>query len=189
MIARDRGEARVHSRWRPAPPNARLGQPVQPGRDGAEMVARARAGPWRSRGLIVVVAVVVATIGGAVIVGRQHARRRVSIGLPATPRQWVDDWTAAAIESPARVCGQLFAPALAAAFRADTGQSCVAYYGSVTSGSFRIRHVLRDGPTAAVEAQQVGAGRQWGYFTMILSQVRAGWQAVDVVPGGSVRPR
>ena len=29
---------------------------------------------------------------------------------------------------------------------------------------------LQDGPTAAVEAQQLGHGRRWGYFTMVLSQ-------------------
>ena len=87
------------------------------------------------------------------------------------------------------MCQQLFAPALAAAFKADTGRSCLTYYGSLTNSSFRIRHVLQDGPTAAVEAQQLGHGRKWGYFTLILSHVHGGWQAVDVVPGGSVRPR
>jgi hypothetical protein len=49
--------------------------------------------------------------------------------------------------------------------------------------------VVQDGPTAAVEAQQVGAGRKWGCFTMVLSHIHGGWQAVDIVPGGSVRPR
>ena len=87
------------------------------------------------------------------------------------------------------MCHQLFAPALAAAFKADTGRSCLTYYGSFSNSSFRIRHVLQDGPTAAVEAQQLGHGRRWGYFTLILSHVHGGWQAVDVVPGGSVRPR
>jgi hypothetical protein len=33
------------------------------------------------------------------------------------------------------VCQQLFAPALAAAFKADTGQSCLAYYVSLTSSA------------------------------------------------------
>jgi hypothetical protein len=49
--------------------------------------------------------------------------------------------------------------------------------------------VLVDGPSAVVEAQEVGTGRKWGYFTMLLSHVGGGWQAVDVVPGGSVRTR
>ena len=87
------------------------------------------------------------------------------------------------------MCQHLFAPALATAFKADTGRTCLAYYSSVTSSSFRIRHVIQDGPTAAIEAQQLGHGRKWGYFTLIVSRVRSGWQAVDIVPGGSVRPR
>jgi hypothetical protein len=72
------------------------------------------------------------------------------------------------------------------AFKGDTRRSCTSYYTSVRSTSFRIRHVLQDGPTAAVEAQDLGAGRKLGYFTMLLSHIR-GWQAVDVVPGGPVR--
>jgi hypothetical protein len=42
--------------------------------------------------------------------------------LPPSPRQWVNQWTAASLDNPARVCQQLFAPALAAAFEADTGR-------------------------------------------------------------------
>jgi hypothetical protein len=71
----------------------------------------------------------------------------------------------------------------------DTGHSCTWYYTSVKSTSFRIRHVLQDGPSAAVEAHAIGAGRKSGYFTMLLSHVRGGWQPVDVVPGGSVSAR
>ena len=109
--------------------------------------------------------------------------------LPASPQQWVDQWTAASLENPARVCQHLFAPALAAAFKTDTGRSCARYYALVNTTSFRIRHVLKDGATATVEARQVGARPKWGYFTIVLSHVRGGWQAVDMVPGGSVRPR
>lgn len=93
------------------------------------------------------------------------------------------------LQSPAEVCSHLYAPALARAFKGDTGHSCTRYYTSVKSTSFRIRHVLKDGPTAAIEAQELGAGRKWGYFTMLLSHVRAGWQGVDVIPGGSLRAR
>ncbi|MHB8695473.1 MAG: hypothetical protein ACYDHH_29980 [Solirubrobacteraceae bacterium] len=120
-----------------------------------------------------------------------HARpaRLAGASLPATPRQWVDQWSAAAIENPGQVCGHLYSAALVAAYKIDTGRSCTRYYTAVTSVSFRVRHVLQDGATAAVEAQQLGRGRRWGYFTMLLSRVAGGWQAVDVVPGGPVRPR
>ena len=128
-------------------------------------------------------------IGVAVIAGEQSTGGTPRRALPASPQQWVEQWTAASLENPARVCQHLFAPALAAAFKADTGRSCIRYYTSVNTSSFRIRHVLQDGPTATVEARQVGARPKWGYFTIVLSQVHGGWQAVDMIPGGSVRPR
>jgi hypothetical protein len=192
MIARHPGEERVHSRWRPAvaagvavghgdPEPAEL---LDPDLSEAEPLDRGPAGSGRWLAVIGVVAVVVMA---AIADNRHHSTSPAT--LPSTPSQWVEQWTAASLESPARVCQQLFAPALAVAFKADTGRSCLTYYGSLTNNSFRIRHVLRDGPTAAVEAQQLGHGRRWGYFTLILSHVHGGWQAVDVVPGGSVRPR
>jgi hypothetical protein len=128
-------------------------------------------------------------IGVAIIAAEQRGAGTPSVPLPASPQQWVDQWTAASLESPARVCQHLFAPALAAAFKADTGHSCTRYYASVMSSSFRIRRVLEDEPTATVEARQVAARPKWGYFTIVLSHVRGGWQAVDIIPGGSVRPR
>ena len=103
--------------------------------------------------------------------------------------QWVEQWTAASLDNPGRVCRQLFAPALAAVFKADTGRSCLDYYNDVNAKSFRIRHVLVDGNAAAVEVREVGLRPNWGYVTMILSHVEQGWQAVDIVPGGPVRPR
>lgn len=190
MIARHRGDLHAHTRWRPsaaaaAPPAlpvpAAEEQPEKP--QGSEQLGARQRRPYA----LVAVATLIAL---AVIAGQQHtARAPAPAPLPSTPRQWVDQWTAASLENPARVCDQLFAPALASAFKADAGHSCKWYYTSVKSTSFRIRHVLQDGGTAAVEAQQVGARRKWGYFTVVLSHVNGGWQAVDVVPGGSVRTR
>jgi hypothetical protein len=191
MIARERGDRHGHRRWHAAasaaaPPSGTdpelLGDDES---DTADGVDRPRGAPRRSFVLIAVAAV----IGIAVIAGKLHAGRAPNAPLPATPRQWVDEWTAASLENPARVCGHLFAPALAAAFNADTGRSCVRYYTSVNSFSFRIRRVLKDGPTATVEGRQVAARPKWGYFTIVLSRIRGGWQAVDLVPGGPVRPR
>jgi hypothetical protein len=143
--------------------------------------------PRRRRGSLIGVVTVAAV---AVIAGQQHASRApVAARLPSTQRQWVDQWAAASLNDPGRVCGRLFAPALATAFKSDTGRSCVDYYQHVNSTSFRIRRVLEGGDAASVEARQVGAARNWGYFTVLLSHVGAGWQAIDIVPGGSVRPR
>ena len=192
MIARRRGDTHSHSRWRPAsrviPRPADSEEPLL--EDETRPVARpASAAHYtapiaRSRSLIA------ALIGVAAIAGtQQQTGHEPSVPLPASPQQWVDQWTAASLENPARVCQHLFAPALAAAFKTDTGRSCARYYALVNTTSFRIRHVLKDGATATVEARQVGARPKWGYFTIVLSHVRGGWQAVDMVPGGSVRPR
>ena len=187
MIARHRGDLRAHTRWRPAAPAAAL-----PAREPAELLNEPQAPEQRETRrrrprTLIAVATVAALL---VIAGQQHTSGTPTTPpLPSTPQQWVDEWTDASLQNPARVCSHLFAPALASAFTADTGHSCARYYTSVKSTSFRIRHVLQDGSTAAVEAQQVGAGRKRGYFTIVLSHVRGGWQAVDVVPGGSIRAR
>jgi hypothetical protein len=196
MIARHRGDLRVHSRWRPSTPasfppasaaiedDALLGQQPDGLLEGHHDSPR---GSQRKPRALIALATVIAV---AVIAGQQHtASAPAAPRLPSTPQQWVSQWTAATLQNPGEVCGHLYAPALSRAFKGDTGHSCASDYTSVKSTSFRIRQVLEDGPTAAVEAQEVGAGGKWGYFTMLLSHVRGGWQAVDVVPGGSLLPR
>jgi hypothetical protein len=189
MIARHRGDARIHSRWRPgagtttpAPMRSthveQLDQLEAP--DPRPSVRRRRW--WALTALVVVAAV-------AVIASQQHDGGSVGTRLPSTPQQWVEQFTAASLDNPGRVCGRLFAPALAAVFKADTGRSCLAYYNDVNAKSFRIRHILVDGNAAAVEVREVGLRPNWGYVTMLLSHLEQGWQAVDIVPGGPVRPR
>ena len=198
MIARHRGGLRAHSRWCPSTPV--VPSPAPTTTDDQDL-HNARSDEFlseqhdldllhdtqRKPRALIAIATIVAI---AVIAGQQHSgRSSATPRLPSAPQQWVSQWTAATIQSPAVVCDHLYAPALTRAFKGDTGHSCVWYYTSVRSTSFRIRHVLQDGPTAAVEAQELGAGRKWGYFTMLLSHVNGGWQAVDVVPGGSTRAR
>ena len=184
MIARHRGEERVHSGWRPMGHVVTVPESQEPTPMQRTVTPVNR--PPRGWLLLGIVGLVVA----AAIAGRQHGGQAPSArSLPATPQQWVTDWTAASLSNPGRVCRRLFAPALATAFKADTGRSCVGYYRNVKSTSFRVRRVILDGSAAAVEARQVGAVHGWGYFTVLLSHVDSGWQAVDVVPGGSVRPR
>jgi hypothetical protein len=198
MIARHRGDLRVHSRWRPSTLAAPPPPPTAPEDDalfiqrpddllnGQHELDPPRGSQRKPRALIALVTLAAV----AVIAGHQHTASAPTVPrLPSAPQQWVSRWTAAALQSPAEVCNHLYAPALSRAFKGDTGHSCASYYTSVKSRSFRIRHVFEDGPTAAVEAQEVGAGRRSGYVTMVLSRVHGGWQAVDVVPGGSVRAR
>jgi hypothetical protein len=139
MIARHRGEERLHRRWRPTAATGAVAEHRDP-----ELVDALDADP--------------------------------------TAPELVDRAAAGSRRLPALI-------GVAAAFKAESGQSCLAYYSSVGNSSFRIRHILQDGPTATVEAQQLGHGREWGYFTLVLTHVHGGWQAVDLVPGGSVRAR
>ena len=119
----------------------------------------------------------------AVIAGQQRARSAPGATvLPATPHAWVDSWMAASVDNPERVCKQLVSPALADAFRVDTGHSCTSYDRSIRTAPFHIERILQDGPTATVEAHAVGAPSKSGYFTIVLSEIRSGWQAVDIVP-------
>jgi hypothetical protein len=174
VIARHRGDLRTHSRWRPGgqkPPAARPTPGARPRR-----LRRAHA-IWLLAAIATAVALTLALTerGGA------------STSLPATPRQWVNAWAAAAVDDPGRICHTLYAPALAAVYKPDTGKTCMAYFSNTSSPSFRIRHVLVDGDAAAVEARETGQRPHWGYFTMLLSHVDGGWKAIDIVPGGPAR--
>ena len=192
MIAPRRGDERIHSRWRPGagattpPPRGTQGE--RPGKgpsDGLQALDR----PGTRRRLLWGLTATVVLIVVAVIGSRRHVRESAGASLPSTPQQWVEQWMAASLDDPGRVCRQLFAPALAAAFKADTGRSCLSYYNDVSARSFRIRHVLVDGDAAAVEVREVGMRPNWGYVTMLLGHVDQGWRAIDIVPGGPVRPR
>jgi hypothetical protein len=198
MIARHRGDQRVHSRWRPPTPTASpppptateddavLGQQPDDLLRGQEDLDPRRGSHRKPRALIALATIVAV----AIIAGQQHTASAPAVPrLPSTPQQWVSRWTAATLQSPVEVCDHLYAPALSRAFKGDTGHSCASYYTSVKDASFRIRHVLEDGPAAAVEARDAGAGRRSGYFTILLSRVSGGWQAVDVVPGESILAR
>lgn len=200
MIARDRGDERIHSRWRPGgaatsavPASRTLERGAERGLDELDPAQRERSRrsthPIRPRRVFVVIAAIAAVVVVAVIASQHAARQARGAPLPRTPTQWVEQFTAASLDDPGRVCRQLFAPALAAVFKGDAGRSCLHYYGDVTSKSFRIRHVLVDGNAAAVEIRQVGLRPNWGYVTIVLGHVGRGWQAVDIVPGGPVRPR
>lgn len=188
MIARHRGDERIHTRWRPGgsatswPSRTTQAESIGDGHDGLERREARRRRSWGILATLVVVAV-------AVILSQLHLGGTAGARLPSTPQQWVEQWTAASMDNPSGVCRQLFAPALAAVFKVDTGKSCLDYYSDVNARSFRIRHVLVAGNAAAVEIREVGMRPNWGYVTMLLSHVKQGWQAVDIVPGGPVRPR
>ncbi len=117
------------------------------------------------------------------IAGHRHGRSTSPAGRPSSPSQWVEQWTAASLDSPAKVCQQLFAPALAAAFKADTGHSCLTYYRSLSSSSFRIRHVLQDGPTRGGRG---AATRPWPQLGLLYADPQPRSRRVE---GGRRRSR
>ena len=139
MIARHRGDSRVHSRWRPstpaAPPppsatedDALLSQQPDDLLSGQHELEPRRPS-HRKPGALIALATIVAV---AVIAGQQHTGSvPTAPRLPSTPQQWVSRWTAATLQSPAEVCDHLYAPALSRAFKGDTGHSCASYYTSV----------------------------------------------------------
>ena len=100
-----------------------------------------------------------------VIAGQQHASPAPAANaLPATPRAWVDKWTAASLEHMGRVCQQLFSPALAAADKADTVHNCTSNHHSTSRSPLRVERILQDGPTATIEAHKAGAASKVGLF-------------------------
>ena len=176
MIARDRGDLRLHSRWRPGGPQPAARPSADERRQRRNRIHRA----W----LLIPIAVFAITVGLALALTRSTGSRAQ---LPATPREWVNAWAAAAVDNPGRVCHTLYSPALAAVYTPATGRTCLAYFANTNSTSFRIRRVLVDGNAASVEARQTGQRPHWGYFTMLLSHVADGWQAIDLVPGAPIR--
>jgi hypothetical protein len=192
MIVRRRGDdMRAQPHWRPstaiviAPTYANTKFDPEPDdhcEDAAgELVLEERSDARRRSRMPIAVAVLVLV---AVIAGQQRARPAPAANaLPATPGAWVDSWTAASVDNPDYVCRQLVSPALATAFRADTDHSCTSYYRSIRTTPLHIERILQDGPTATIEAHRVGGPSKSGYLTIVLSHIRGGWQAVDIVPG------
>ena len=193
MIVRQRGDTCAPTRWRPSWPVADLtsrGEIHQPlDDDSAEWPEEpsadpADAPPRRSRTPIAVATLIAVVL----IAAQQHVERTpAKPALPATPAQWVAQWTAASAEHSAQGCGRLFAPALVGPPKSETGANCALRRELVNSASFQVRRVLENGSTATVEAQQIQNGRDRGYLTFVLSRVDGGWQAIDVVPGIAAR--
>lgn len=104
--------------------------------------------------------------------------------LPGTPRAWLDSYEAAAIDNPARVCSQLFAPQLAKAYATAVHASCNSYFARITSFSVVVRRVLQDGGTAVLELRQTIRPENWA---VVLNRRRGGWQAVDLLTGTPAR--
>ena len=94
--------------------------------------------------------------------------------LPATPRTWLDAYESAAIDSPSRVCSQLFAPELAGLYARAAHGSCTRYFERMTSSSVTVRRIVRHGPTAVLELRQTLNRASWA---VVLTRRGTGWRA------------
>jgi hypothetical protein len=124
-------------------------------------------------------------IAAAIIAGRTMLTTGHPVAsLPGTPPQWLDAYEAAAIDNPGRVCTQLFAPQLAAAYPAKAHMSCREYFARITSTSLRIKRILQDRDTAVLELHQTIERTDW---SVILQHHDDGWRAIDLIPGRPLR--
>ena len=178
MSARLRGEHDARwARWRPSAARDLVVPTGQPCPQRSP-----RASSWR-RPVAFVCAGAAIAVGGVAAAGgfASGPTRRL---LPASPRAWLDAYEAAAVDNPSRVCSQLFAPQLAAAYGKAMRGSCTSYFERITSFSVVVRRVLGDGDTAVLELRQAVRPRDWA---VVLSRRPGGWQAVDLLPGDLVR--
>ena len=91
---------------------------------------------------------------------------------------WVDQYEAAAVDNPARVCTVLFSLQLTGSYARLAHGSCSRFFGRVTSSTVRVRRVMRDGPTASVELYEPIDRMRWA---VVLTRRARGWQAVDLL--------
>ena len=183
MIARIRGDDHQQhwGRWRPhpsrQPPDRDQPQPRPPDPRPQSPTTIRRA----TRPLVLLAATAVSL--AAIHTTLAHRAQPVVV-LPATPRAWLDAYDAAAAENPARVCSQLFAPPLAAAYARDAHRSCRRFFAHVTVAPVRVSRVLRAGNTAVLELRLVIRHQAWA---VVLDHRPGGWQAVDVMDGRLIR--
>jgi hypothetical protein len=138
----------------------------------------ARAWRWlrslRRRRALLAGVCVAATGGAAVLVSSGGS----GVPLPGTPMAWLDQYEAAAVDNPARVCTVLFSSQLARSYARLARGNCSRWFGRVTSSTVRVRRVLREGPTASVELYQPIERTRWA---VVLTHRATGWQAVDLL--------
>jgi hypothetical protein len=164
-----RGMARAHSHWRPQ-------------RRTAATAVRASPSRWcRSRSGVLIMVLVTAAGGLAIVAVALRIGRPGGPVLPATPTAWLDAFSAGVARDSGDVCSRLLSPAFRSAMERDAHESCAAYYARAQVLSIRVLRILRAGGTAALEVRYWPRG---GYSTFVLDRQADRWQAVAIVPGG-----
>ena len=101
--------------------------------------------------------------------------------LPATPRAWLEAFSADVATGSGEVCSRLLSPTFTSELEHEVHRSCASYYGNAQVLSLRVLRILESGATAAIEVRYWPRG---GYSTFVLDRGTRGWQAVAIVPGG-----
>jgi hypothetical protein len=188
MSTRARGDHdRPYMRpWRPKQPGAGplrradVHPPPAPPDDGPQDVFEvgSREPQTRSRaGRRAIIFVVVAALAGAGMASTRALTPRPVV-YPSSPRAWFDAYLAAAVDEPARVCGTLFAPELAARYRHTRLGSCLAFFSDVQDSPVRIQRIVESDGTAVIDARQTHPSLAWN---VVLARHGGGWRAVDLI--------
>ena len=177
MIDR-RGMARAHSHWRPRPREVQR-PPFSWPAPGRRRLRALSVRMWAIAGLFVVV-LALACVG---VLFRSVGGSTTRV-LPATPRAWLDAYDAAAVDSPARVCSQLFSAELAGVYARAAHGSCERYFSNVYSRSLKILGVSRAGATAVLDLRETAGHVEWA---VVLDRGSSGWRAVALFGGHLLR--
>ena len=165
-----RALVRAHTHWRP-----RRAAPATYGER-----SRARGRHASRAGWLAAFAALLAGLAIALVllpVGSGSAGQT----LPATPRAWLEAFSADVATGSGDVCSRLLSPTFRSELGREVHRSCASYYGNAQVLSLRVLRILESGATAAVEVRHWPRG---GYSTFVLDHQAAGWLAVAIVPGG-----
>ncbi len=88
------------------------------------------------------------------------------------------------MDNPQRLCTELLAPQLAAAYAAAVHSSCATYFSRMKSTSVQVRGVLQPGPHRRVKLHQMIERTNWA---AVLQRHGASWWAIDLVWGRALR--
>ena len=90
--------------------------------------------------------------GLAVALVLRHADGRPAVTLPATPRAWLEAFSADVATGSGEVCSRLLLPTFTSELEHDeVHRCCASYYANAQVLSVRVLRILADGATAAVE--------------------------------------
>ena len=207
MIARYRGEHDTRHPWTPVrsrhavPSTGDPASTANPGDDGSspprtgnerererEKASR-RAERRRARDVLSGLAaagLIALGFAGAELVLQPSAAPRAPLRptlLPATPRQWLHDFSAYSSSQPALICSRLFSRSFAAVYERDTGTTCGHYLAHSRVTPLKLRHILQDGSTAVLE---LGTDSRTDW-TIVLARRAGGWRQIDFIAGTPAR--